>query len=255
MRLTRFVPLLLLILCSSFANAQTTDAIRQELDALKKEQEAIRRELQDLRRLIVAQQQQQQPSAPPPPPLPASVDISKEKSRGSQNARVAIIEYSDYQCPFCARYVTQTYPEIDKAYIQTGKVRYVFRDLPLNMHPHAFKAAEATHCSGEQGKYWEMHDRLFANQRLLAPEELTKHAEALGLKVPEFQQCLNSSRFAEDVKGDIMQADVAGINGTPSFLIGVIEPNSSKVRVTDRLVGARSFAEFQAAIDKAIATR
>ena len=103
-------------------------------------------------------------------------------SRGKADARVTIVEFTDYQCPFCSRYVRETYPQLDKEYVQTGKVKYVLRDLPLEaIHPLAMKAAEAAHCAGEQGKYWEMHDRLFANQTELARTDLAKHAQALGL--------------------------------------------------------------------------
>jgi len=127
-------------------------------------------------------------------------------------------------------------------------VKYVWRDLPLDMHPNAQKAAEAANCAGAQGKFWEMHDRLFANQQTIAAADLPKHAEALQLNVGEFQKCLDSGRFAADIKNDIDAGNNAGINGTPTFLIGTVQPNGT-VKVTKKLVGAKSYAEFKAAID------
>lgn len=234
-----------------FGRAQSAadDSLRRDIEALKKGQEAIQRDLEEIKRLLI--KQQQAPQAPAA--LPRTVDIDKEPVRGNQAARVAIIEYSDYQCPFCSRFVLQTLPRLENEYIKTGKVRYVFRDLPLNFHKQAFKAAEATHCAGEQGRFWEMHDRLFANQKALMPAQLTEHAQALGLDVTSFQQCLDSSRFADAIRKDVTEANSAGITGTPSFLIGVVQPNSSSVKIVRKLVGARSFEEFKTELDALLA--
>jgi protein-disulfide isomerase len=142
----------------------------------------------------------------------APVDIRKEPFKGPAGARVAIIEFSDYQCPFCGKYDKETFPQLVKDYVDTGKVKYVFRDMPLDFHKNAFKAAEAAHCAGEQGRFWEMHDRLFANQTNLTPEDLVKHAAALQLTTGLFQQCLESGRFANDIKKDIAAAGDVGVS-------------------------------------------
>ena len=126
--------------------------------------------------------------------------------------------------------------------------------MPLDMHPNAMKAALAANCAGAQGKFWEMHDRLFANQQALSEADLPKHAEALGLNVGQFQTCLGSGRFDADVKADMAEAAKANINGTPTFLLGIVQPNGS-VKVTKKIVGAKPYAEFKAAIDSAIAAR
>src|SRR5207247_10400930 len=132
-------------------------------------------------------------------------------------AKVAVIEYSDFQCPFCGRYAKETFPQITSDYVDTGKVRYVFHDLPLDFHKYAFKAAEAAHCAGDQGKFWEMHGLLFQNQAALAPEQLPAHAKGLGLNESAFSQCLESGKFAAQIRQDIAQAGTAGITGTPTF--------------------------------------
>ena len=229
--------------------AASDDALRREIEDLKKGQEAIQKDLQEIKRLLTNPSQAAAPRPAAAPALPATIDIAKEPIRGNERARIAVIEYSDYECPFCARYVANTYPEIDREYVKTGKIRYVFRDLPLSFHKQAFKAAEASHCAGEQGKFWEMHDRMFQNSKELTLTDLPRHAGAVGLDVPQFQQCLDSGRFATAVTSDVTHANGIGITGTPTFVIGVIEPNSSVVKVRTKLVGARSYADFKAAID------
>jgi protein-disulfide isomerase len=122
-------------------------------------------------------------------------------------------------------------------------------DLPLeSIHKFAFKAAEAANCAGEQGKYWEMHDRLFANQKTLEPWK--PHAEAIGLDVPKFEACLTAGKQAEEIRKDMAEAQKAGITGTPGFFLAYTEPNSTKVKTVARLTGAQPFSAFKAQIDK-----
>jgi protein-disulfide isomerase len=121
--------------------------------------------------------------------------------------------------------------------------------LPLeSIHKNAFKAAEAARCAGEQGKYWEMHDRLYANQQTLEPWK--PHAEAIGLDAAKFEECLNSGREAANVRSDMAQAEKAGLTGTPSFFLAYTDPKGTKVKTVSRLIGAQPYATFKAAIDK-----
>ena len=125
-------------------------------------------------------------------------------------------------------------------------------DLPLeSIHKLAFKAAEAANCAGEQGKYWEMHDRLYENQKALEP--WTEHAKAIGLDVPKFEECLNSGRQAAEIRKDMAEAAKAGMTGTPGFFLAYTDPKSSKVTTKVRITGAQPFANFKAAIDKLLA--
>ena len=114
-------------------------------------------------------------------------------------------------------------PQIEKDYIDTGKIKYTFMDFPLPMHGQAMKASEAALCAGDQGKFWEMRDRLFANQNALAPEALLKHAEALGLDAAQFKECLDSGKQAAQIKATMAEGQKAGITGTPGFLLGFVE--------------------------------
>jgi len=137
--------------------------------------------------------------------------------------------------------------------VQTGKVRYALLDLPLeSIHKSAFKAAEATHCAGDQGKYWEMHNRLFENQRALEP--WSGHAEAVGLDVDEFDKCLADGTHAEAIRAMMKESAGVGITGTPGFVIGKTDPsNPNKVTGLSFLRGAQAFPTFKAQIDTALA--
>lgn len=136
--------------------------------------------------------------------------------RGPAEAPVTIVEFSEYQCPFCAR-VTPTLKQIEQQY--GSKVRIVFKDFPLPNHAQAPKAAEAAHCAGEQGKYWELHDRLFANQQQLQVPELKAHAVAVGLDQAAFDQCLDSGKFAANVQADVDLGAGMGVQSTPTLYI------------------------------------
>ena len=227
--------------------AAVDDQVRKDIEALKKGQKAIQKDLEEIKRLLQAR-----PVADALPKEPIS--ITNEPFKGEGGAKVAVIEFSDYQCPFCARYSKDTFAQIEDDYVDTGKVKYVFRDLPLPFHKHAFKAAEAAHCAGEQGKFWEMHDLLFQNQAALGAEQLPTYAKTLGLSEAGFQRCLEAGEFADDIKKDIADAGTVGISGTPTFLLGVVQPGDGRVRVVKKLVGAKPYEEFKAAIDGMLAS-
>jgi len=141
-------------------------------------------------------------------------------------------------------------PQIETDYIKTGKVKYVVMDFPLEaIHANAFKAAEAARCAMDQGKFWEMHSRLFANQRALTPEQLPKHAEALGLDVPTFKACLDGGKYAAEIRKGLAEGQKAGVTGTPGFFLGMTNPSDAHVTVLGAITGAQPYANFKAAID------
>ena len=244
----------LLLLPTSAAVAQRRGGggelqqLRKEVEALKVGQREIQRQLQELKELLSENRDE----------APASkryvLNTEGLPFKGDRHSRLTIIEFSDYQCPFCGQHARDTLPQIEHDYVQTGKLKYVFGDLPLEMiHPQALKAAKAAACAAEQGKYWEMHDQLFKNQRALGQGELSLHAQAIGLEVLPFQRCL----FSDKDEGRIRQArDVAsalGIKGTPAFVIGLTEADGSKVEVLRVLLGLQPYANFKAALDRVIA--
>ncbi len=131
-------------------------------------------------------------------------------------------------------------------------MKYVLLDFPLEaIHKLAFRAAEAAHCAGEQGKYWEMHDRLFANQKSLEP--WTAHAEAVDLNVGRFEDCLSRGRYVERIRKNIAEGQKAVVPGTPVFLLAYTDPTSSKVKTAARLTGAQPFSIFKNRIDQLLA--
>lgn len=166
--------------------------------------------------------------------------------RGDPNAPVTLVEFSDYQCPFCSRHVSQTAPLIEDQYVKKGLVKHVFKDFPLNsIHPQAAKAAEAAQCAGAQQQYWAMHDKLFALQQVWsgkteAPEIFKEYAVDLGLDSAAFNECLDSGQFAAKVAKDLQEGAQRGVTGTPAFFIN------------DWFVsGAQAFDVFQQTISKA----
>ena len=123
-------------------------------------------------------------------------------------------------------------------------------DFPLPFHKNASKAAEAAHCAGEQGKYWEMHDQLFANQNALDPTNLSEYAKKIELDVSKFQQCLDSGKYAEAIKKEMAEGQKAGITGVPAFLMGLTDPKNPKtIKATKKISGAQPYAEFKKTID------
>ncbi|MBI2342893.1 MAG: thioredoxin domain-containing protein [Deltaproteobacteria bacterium] len=156
--------------------------------------------------------------------------------RGPKDAPVTVIEFSDYQCPFCGR----SRPTVTQILEHYGdKVRYVFRDFPLSFHAQAMKAHEAAYCAGDQGKYWEMNTKLFESQRALEVDQLKKYAEELSLTMPDFTQCLESGKYVERIKKNVDEGSAVGVTGTPAFFINGIPVS-----------GARPFADFQKIIDE-----
>lgn len=226
--------------------------LRKEIEELKLGQQAIQKELQELKKLLLAGRQ---PAAPAEPPRDLVLDIAGAPLKGDQNARLTLIEYSDYQCPFCSRYVRDTLPLIERDYIKTGKIKYVFRDFPLeSIHPNALLASEAAACAGEQGKYWEMHERLFDHPNALNATDMPAHAQSVGLNPSSFKQCLDSGKHKESIRKGMTEAVSLGVNGTPTFFIGLTSPNDSKVKVIRALKGAAPFANFKEVIDGILAS-
>ena len=228
-----------------------TAGIQSELERMREEIAAMRTELRSLRELL------QRLATPPPQAgarMPATVTTGDNPALGRRDAPVTIVEFSDYQCPFCRQFVSTTLPAIKSAYVDSGKVRYVFRDFPIDhIHPYARKASEAARCAGDQGKYWEMHDLLFQNQQSLAPDELPKLGTKLGLDATAFNACLSSSKYASAVQHNYGDGSAAGVRGTPSFVIGRTRPDDKVEGVM--VIGARPLADFRQEIDRLLSEK
>lgn len=179
-------------------------------------------------------------------------DVRKEVSAdddpflGSKNAKVIVIEFSDYQCPFCRSFWKDTLPQLKKEYIDTGKIRFVYRDYPLSFHAMAQQFAEAAECAEDQGKYWQMHDKIFSEQDKKGQGTITSTVNDLklwafqiGLDKNQFNQCLDSGKYKSEVQKDFDDGNKAGVSGTPSLFIN-----------GRFLVGAQPFSAFKAVIDE-----
>jgi len=164
---------------------------------------------------------------------------------GNKDAKVTIVEFSDFQCPFCRSFFEGAYPDIKKNYIDTGKARLVFRHYPLPFHDAARPSALAAECAKEQGKFWQMHDKMFTEQAkkgtgtvAFGVAELKTWAAQIGVNAGQFNSCLDSEKYASKIDASIEDGSKYGVNGTPSFFI------NGKL-----LVGAQPFAQFKALID------
>jgi len=184
------------------------------------------------------------------PPLDSVLArASRSREHGSQYARVTLYEVSDFQCPFCRMFFSNTYAKFDSAYVKAGKVRVVFINFPLPMHNQAFAASKAATCAGAQGKFWEMHDRLFQRQgewqnQPDAHERFARYAADLGVNAAQFRDCVENDRTSPLLVNDLMQAMGAQVNSTPTLILN----RGEKV-----LNGAVSYEELSAAVDALLA--
>lgn len=213
-------------------------------EGLSREQgDAILSELRQIRQLLDKQQKPATPPAAPAPPEKVRLKLGKEFALGRSDAPLVMVEYTDYQCPFCNRFYTTTFVELKKQYIDTGKMRFISRDLPLEFHQHSMKAAEATRCAGEQDKFWQMKDSLMINYARVTPELIASLAKELKLETTRFQACMDSGKYVPAIKEGMTAASAIGINGTPSFLLGKVTGEYLDGYV---IVGAQSYAAFDA---------
>lgn len=196
-----------------------------------------------------------QQAAPPQDTTPKKVSADDDPVLGDKNAKVTLIDFSDYECPFCKRYFDDTFSQIKKDYIDTGKIKYVYRDLPLSFHQNAHKEAQAAECAREQGGdevYFKYHDEIFkrttSNGTGLALTDLSVIANDLGLDGSALQSCLDVDRYKAEVDKDLADASAVGASGTPTFFIG--KSTSDGVITGTKIIGAQPYSAFQAEIDK-----
>jgi len=183
--------------------------------------EQILQELRQIRQLLERQQAKPAPQPQEEAPTKAKItDLSAVPMLGSKNAPFTIVEYTDYQCPFCQRFHVTAFAELKKAYIDTGKVRFFSKDMPLDFHPNAMRAAMAARCAGEQGKFWELRDTMGANPNSLDMEHIVGFAADLKMDTGALRACIDSGKYKEPVQRDVLEAMKIGANGTPTFVVG-----------------------------------
>jgi len=190
------------------------------------------------------------------PKLPMKISVDNDPIIGNPDAPITIIEFTDFQCPFCARFHTQTLPLIFEEYIEQGKVKLVVRDFPIqSIHPNAVPAAIASECANEQGKAKEMHDMLFYNQNEWSRQEtvdalslFSQYATEIQLEQDTFDSCLTNGKYIEEIKKDLDDGRSYGVSGTPGFFIG-----NDQIGYVE-LKGAQPYDSFKKIIDAQLDT-
>jgi protein-disulfide isomerase len=219
------------------ADGMTTEQAQEMLNELK----AIRTAVEKMQ----SAPQQQQAAAPDDK---VSYKLAPGGySMGDAKAPLVMVEYTDFQCPFCQQFHNTAFAQIKANYIDTGKLRFVSRDFPLPFHENAHIAATAGRCAGEQGKYWEMRHVMIVNAAALKEDNLTTYAGNVKMDVPKFKTCLDSDKFKAQIDKDIAEGGVAGVSGTPSFVIGRLD--NDKLEGV-RMVGAAPYDQFETKIQE-----
>ncbi len=191
----------------------------------------------------------QQPTAPTGPSGPTAVNVTvgpNDPIKGNPNAKIAVVEFADFQCPFCERFFKDAEPQIIKDYVDTGKVKFVYKNLAF-LGKESTDAANAAFCAKEQNKFWEYHDKLYnsqqgENQGAFAIDKLKAFAVSLGLNSAQFNSCLDSQKYSSKIQADMAEANKNGFNSTPSVAVG-----------TTPIIGAQPYAQFKAAIEVELA--
>ncbi len=177
--------------------------------------------------------------------------IDDDPYLGNRDAKLVVVEFSDFQCPFCRKFYVESLKQFKKEYVETGKVMFVYRDFPLNFHPMAEISGEAAQCANDQGKFWELHDKIFDEQQKrgtgtisYSEADLKKWAEEIGLNMDEFNACLNEGKYKDEVNKDFDYGYKQGIRGTPGFYI--YNRETGKVKIIE---GAYPYAQFKQIIE------
>jgi protein-disulfide isomerase len=215
---------------------------QQQNDEMLRELRAIRMLLEKLTANL--------PDRPPPQPTSGRVTNLKGYALGRPDAPLTMVEFTDLQCPFCRQFVMTSFDDIRKNWIDTGKLRYISRDFPLDIHAQAMPAARAARCAGEQGKFWEMRLGLMRNANLLSADYITKTAGDLKLESRAFTACIASSKYDAEVQAEIAEGMKLGVGGTPTFVVGLTTATAVEGPM---LVGALPYPQFDAKLKELLA--
>jgi protein-disulfide isomerase len=233
------------------ATAEQAPAPPPQAPALTQQQinEEMLKELKAIHQLLEKLTTPQQPQTAPQPAT-ARVTNLTGYVLGRPDAPLTMVEFTDLQCPFCRQYMLTSFDEIKKNWIDTGKLRYISRDFPLDFHPQAMPAARAARCAGEQGKFWEMRLGLMRNANLLTPEYIAKTASDLKIDAKPFAACTASTKFDAEIQAEIREGTALGVGGTPTFVMGRTTATSVEGPV---VVGALPYAQFDAKLKSLLA--
>lgn len=227
---------------------QEIDGLKQEMQQLQADISTIGEQVKDIHEIATQAQKPQHKT------LPSQVNFDENGQlpvMGDDQAQVAIIEFSDYQCPYCKRFIDQTFSKLKSNYVDNGKVKYLARDFPLAFHKQAQGAAIAANCSLQQNAYWPMRSALFKNVQKLGDPLYQQTAAELSLELDKFSECLADKTMVDKITQDIAYGKSLGVRGTPSFVIGRIENN--QLIAPKLVVGAQSYETFALLLDELLA--
>jgi len=234
---------LLVVLLQGVSVAQAEPLQQATGEAILVELKAMRVALERIEKVGLGSQRKKAPAT-------AKVSIKDRPFIGKADAPVTLVEFTDYECPYCNRFTKTTFGQLKAAYVDTGKLRIVVKDSPLMMHANARKAAQAAHCAGEQDAYWPMHMLLFDNAKQLGEERLPSYAAKLKLDGKAFASCITSDRHLKSISSDMLEAKNAGISGAPAFVLGASNGGAVQGNI---IVGAQPLDTFKRQIDALLA--
>lgn len=189
-----------------------------------------------------------------PNPNITTVSVGSLQSRGSTNAKVGIIEYSDFECPYCNLYFDNAGRQINSSYVETSKVQLFYRNMPLSIHSHARELAQASVCASNQNKFWKYYDTTFQtvldNKRVVSDNLIQDVSQKIGINNNDFNKCLKDKATSDSVDADLQDSQKNGFSGTPTFVIGKIE--NGQIKNGSIITGAQAFTDFQKIIDSYI---
>jgi len=231
-------------LCASALPAQAQGITSEQATQILEELRAIRKNL-ETRPVGPA-------AAAPQPQRPVDDKVSYAfvpgtYSMGKEDAPLVLVEYTDYECPFCQRFHNDAFAQLKTNYIDTGKIRFVTRDFPLSFHQNAMRGAVAARCSAEQGKFWDFRHTLIVNASQLQADKIAGYAQSASMDVNKFKACVESDKYKAAIDKDIAEGTVAGVTGTPAFVLGRVQ--NGKIEGV-RIVGAMPYAQFDAKIQE-----
>ena len=239
----------ILLYLSSASFAQAPAATPAQSGGITHEQaDQILQELRDIHRLLANGAATPRAAESAPAVQKGRVNIGGLPVLGRADAPVTMIEFSDYQCPFCRAFHNGTFNDLKKNWIDTGKLRFISWDMPLEFHSNAARAAQAVRCAGEQNKFWELRSLLIANADKLSSDDILGYAKQVPqLDMDRFKSCVQSDKFTDEIKKSVAGANGQGISGTPTFLIG-----KSQGDIVDGtlMVGAKAYAEFDSKLSE-----
>lgn len=242
--LTLMLPLLAVPIDCQAQSADEVEALRADVEELRRGQDELKESLIELIETLRPVLERL-----PKPFRPQEVAIEGSPVQGKDSARVTVVEFSDLQCSFCVKYYNETFPQLVKNYVDTGKIRYVAREFPLTtIHKEAQRASQAALCAGD--RYWDLREVIFKNRQKLSEDDLAAYAAGSGVEIGEWRACMESNIYVDKVREDMRDAQELGIKGTPGFVFGLTDPdNLDSFRAVKMLPGAYPYDEFEKVIN------